>query len=210
MAIEPSSLILQSIAAITCAILFIGISYVINRKLASPVFTVDLYLALLYAATVFLLAICCEVIVNTLYQYFIGEKLWVYHVMPLYNQDVSLLAPLLWSAYGIHLYFVEQTYRHRLPRLMKNRNASALLHGLDAPLIFETSGNLIFLLVAGTYYAYYIPGDIFHLTSVRAIPLYIFCIFLGLNILRWLEKQSRHWGIPAGIFSSGIGILYFA
>ena len=201
----------QSIAAITCAFLFIGISFLVNRKLAQPIFNVDLYLALLYAATVFCLAIVCEVVVNSIYQHLIGEKLWVYHVMPIYNQDVSLLAPLLWSAYGIHLYFVEQTYRIRLPKLMnKNQNASALLHGLDAPLVFETSGNLIFLLLAGTYYAYYLPNDLFHLTSFRVIPLYMVCIFFGLIILRWLEKQTRHWAIPATIFSGGISILLVA
>ena len=207
---EHTTLIQQSIAGITCVFLFISISFLVNRKLASPVFNVDPYLALLYAATVFLMAITAEVIVNTIYLYFIGEKLWVYHVMPLYNQDVSLFAPFLWSAYGIHLYFIEQTYRHRLPKLMKRKNASALLHGLDAPLIFETSGNLIFLLLAGTYYAYYIPGDLFHLTSIRVIPLYMFCIFVGLIVLRWLEKQSRHWAIPTGLFSVGLGILYLA
>ncbi|MDH5572628.1 MAG: hypothetical protein OEY89_12755 [Gammaproteobacteria bacterium] len=207
---ETTSILNQSLAAIVCATLFVCTSYLVNRKLARPVFTVDLYLALLYATTVFLLAITAEVIVNTIYHYFVGEKLWVYHVMPVYHQDVSLLAPLLWSAYGIHLYFVEQTYQYRLPRLMKHKNASALLHGLDAPLIFETSGNLIFLLIAGSYYAYYIPGDLFHLTSVRVIPLYMLCIFLGLVILRWLENQSRHWSIPAGIFSLGMGILYIA
>ena len=200
----------EIIAGSVCALLFVGVSYFINRRLNGGNLRIDPYLLLMYAATVFCLAIFCEVFVNNLYQYFIGENLWEYHVMPVYGRDVSLLAPLLWSAYGMHLYFIEQTYRTRLPRFLRNRKGLALLHGLDAPLVFEVSGNLIFLLLIDKYYAYYLPGDLFHLTSVRVIPLYMVCIFLGLLLLHWLEKQKRHWSIPGAIFSAGIGFLYLA
>jgi len=200
----------EIIAGTVCALLFIFFSYFINRRLSGDSLQVDGYRLVLYAATVFCLAIISEVIINNIYRYFIGENLWEYHVMPVYNHDVSLLAPLLWSAYGIHLYFIEQTYRKRLPRFMRNRKSHALLHGLDAPLVFEVSGNLIFLLLIGKYYAYYLPGDLFHLTSLRVIPLYMACIFVGLLLLHWLEKQNRHWGIPTAIYSAGIGILYLA
>ena len=81
---------------------------------------------------------------------------------------------------------------------------------MDAPLIFEVSGNLIFLALIGQYYAYYLPGDLFHLTSVRVIPIYIICIFVGLIFLHWLEKQARHWAIPSGLFSGGILFLSLA
>ncbi len=192
------------------ALLFLGISYFANRRLSGDSFSVDAYMLVMYAAMVFCLAVFFEVMINSLYDYFVGENLWEYHVMPLYDRDVSLLAPLLWSAYGIHLYFIEQTYRARLPRFMRNRKAHALLHGLDAPLVFEISGNLIFLLLIGKYYAYYLPGDLFHLTSVRVIPIYMACIFFGLLLLHWLEKQQRHWSIPATIFAVGIGFLYLA
>ncbi len=197
-------------AGIVCALLFVGASYFINRRLSGDSFRVDPYLLAMYAATVFCLAIIGEVSVNSLYHYFVGEKLWQYHVMPVYSRDVSLLSPLLWSAYGMHLYFIEQTYLKRLPRFLRNRKSHALLHGLDAPLVFEVSGNLIFLLLIGKYYAYYLPGDLFHLTSIRAIPVYMVCIFFGLLLLHWLEKKKRHWGIPGVIFSAGIGFLYLA
>ncbi len=197
-------------AGTVCALLFVSVSYFANRRLGGDSFRVDPYLLSLYAATVFCLAILGEVSVNSLYYYFVGESLWQYHVMPIYNHDVSLLAPLLWSAYGMHLYFIEQTYIKYLSGFMRNRKSHALLHGLDAPLVFEVSGNLIFLLLVGKYYAYYLPGDLFHLTSVRVIPLYMICIFFGLLLLHWLEKQRRHWSIPGVIFSAGIGFLYLA
>jgi len=97
-------------AGTVCALLFVSVSYFANRRLGGDSFRVDPYLLSLYAATVFCLAILGEVSVNSLYYYFVGESLWQYHVMPIYNHDVSLLAPLLWSAYGMHLYFIEQTY----------------------------------------------------------------------------------------------------
>ena len=207
---EQATLIQEIMTGIVCALLFVSVSYFVNRRLNGDSFRVDPYLLCLYSATVFCLAILGEVSVNSLYHYFIGESLWQYHVMPIYNRDVSLLAPLLWSAYGMHLYFIEQTYIKYLPGFMRNRKNHALLHGLDAPLVFEISGNLIFLLLIGKYYAYYLPGDLFHLTSVRVIPLYMICIFFGLLLLHWLEKQKRHWSIPGAIFSAGIGFLYLA
>ncbi len=205
-----TTLLQEIFTGIICAFLFVSISYFINRRLSGDSFRVDAYLLAIYAVTVFCMAIIFEVIINNLYHYFIGANLWEYHVMPIYGRDVSLLSPLLWSAYGIHLYFIEQTYIKRLPQILRNRKGRALLYGLDAPFVFEVSGNLIFLLLIGKYYAYYLPGDVFHLTSVRAIPIYMFCIFFGLLLLHWLEKQPRHWSIPSTIFSLGIGFLYLA
>lgn len=207
---EHATLIQQIFAGVVCAFLFVSLSYFVNRRLNGDSFKVDIYLLVMYAVTVFCLAVFFEVIANNLYQHFTGDKLWEYQVMPIYNRDVSLLAPLLWSAYGMHLYFIEQTYTKHLPGFMRNRKSHTLLHGLDAPLVFEVSGNLIFLLLIGKYYAYYLPGDLFHLTSFRVIPVYMICIFFGLLLLHWLEKQKRHWSIPGIIFSIGIGFLYLA
>ena len=190
-----------------CALLFISVSWLINRRLAGDGFHIDSYRLVLYAVTVFSLAITGEVTVNNLYRYFVGESLWQYQVMPAYGHNLSLLAPLLWPAYGIHLYFVEQSLHQRLPRLLRTPQGHALLHGLDAPLVFEVSGNLIFLLLTGSYYAYYLPGDLFHLTSLRVVPLYMVCIFFGLLLLRRLERGPRRWRIPAAIFSLGMGFL---
>ncbi|MCW9023842.1 MAG: hypothetical protein OQK73_04095 [Gammaproteobacteria bacterium] len=200
----------QISAGIICALIFILVSYLVNKRLTANTLNLDKYLITLYATTVFLLAVICEVGVNTIYTGFIGEQLWQYHIMPRHGGDISLMAPLLWSAYGVHLYFVEQTYGLRLPAFLKRYKATALLHGFDAPLIFEVSGNLIFLALLGQYYAYYLPGDLFHLTSLRVIPIYIVCIFIGLLVLHWLEKQRRHWTIPAGLFSSGVVFLALA
>ena len=190
-----------------CALLFISVSWLVNRRLAGDGFHIDSYRLILYAVTVFSLAILAEVTVNSLYRFFLGEDLWQYHILPVHGQDVSLLAPLLWPAYGVHLYFIEQTWRKRLPAPLRNTRGHALLHGLDAPLVFEVSGNLIFLLLTGSYYAYYLPGDLFHLTSLRVVPLYMVCIFFGLLLLRRLEQGPRRWRIPAAIFSLGMGFL---
>ena len=200
----------QLFAGILCALIFILGSYFANQYFSKNKLSLNKYLISLYAATVFLLAIICEVLVNAIYSYFVGEQLWVYHIMPRHEGDISLMAPLLWSAYGIHLYFVEQTYQLRLPKFSKRYHATAMLHGLDAPLVFEVSGNLIFLALVGQYYAYYLPGDLFHLTSLRVIPIYIACIFLGLICLRWIERQQHHWAIPTGLFSAGCLFLLLA
>jgi len=193
---------------IVCAATMLGVSYALNRWLAGRPLVIDVYPMLLYGSAVFCLAIIMEVVVNTAYTLLVGEKLWAYHVYPRHDRNVSLLAPLIWFAYGIHLYFADQGLSRRLPAGFKGDRARALITGLDAPLVFEVTGNLVFLALLGDYYAYYLPDDLWHLTSLRVIPLYMLSIYIGLRILRWCAARPRHWGLPLGFYGAGLLFLF--
>ncbi len=184
------------------------VSFTLNRLLARQPLETRLYPVMLYGSAVFCLAIIMEVIVNTTYSYFVGEKLWEYRVYPRHDQNVSLLAPIIWFAYGIHIYFADQTMNLRLPKGRKGDVTRSIITGVDAPLIFEVTGNLVFLALIDEYYAYYLPGELWHLTSVRVIPLYMLGIFIGLRVLRWFAAQPEQWRIPLGFYGAGLLFLF--
>ena len=188
-----------------CALIFV--SYRVNRRLAGDSFSVDAYRVALTASAVLLLAILAESLVNPLYEYSTGAKLWEYRVLPLHDRNVSALAVVMWTAYGIHLYFMLQSLEKRLPARWNNRCGKAFVIGFEAPLFAEVSGNLVFLALADQYYAYYLPADVGHLTSFQVVPIYMLCIFIGLGVLRALERLPRRVELPSALFAGGIAWL---
>jgi len=70
------------------------------------------------------------------------------------------------------------------------------------------TGNLIFLAIAGQYYAYYLPGDLLHLTSLQAVPVYAVCVYLGLHVLDRIETLPRYRWLPPGLFATGMVFLF--
>ena len=195
------------IAGLMFAVFLVSVSWRVNRWLCNGKLRCDRYLLLLTASAVFVLAVVLESAFNPVYEALFGHKLWEYRVLPLHDANVSALGAALWFAYGIHLYFTLQSLRHRLPGPLNGHHGKALVIGVEAPLFAEVTGNLIFLAIAGQYYAYYVPGDLLHLTSLQAIPVYAVCVYLGLHALERLERLPRHTLIPAGLFTTGVVFL---
>lgn len=195
-------------AGIVFSLLLVSFSYLINNRLLHGRLNTDVYRIALSASTVLLLALIAEATVNPVYTSLTGHKLWEYRVLPLYDGNVSALGLLVWTAYGVHLHFTLQTLKARLPRRWRGASGQALVIGFEAPLIAEVSGNLVFLLIAGEYYAYYLPADVFHLTSFQVVPIYMICVFVGLVVLELLEKLPRRIELPPLIFASGAAFLF--
>jgi len=196
------------VASLVFAVMLVTVSWYVNRWLCDGELHCDRYLLALTASAVFVLAIALESLVNPAYEMLFGHKLWEYRVLPLHNANVSALSVALWTAYGIHLYFSLQSLRRRLPDKLKGRHGRALVIGFEAPLFAEVTGNLIFLAIAGQYYAYYLPGDLFHLTSFQVIPVYAVCVYFGLHILDRMEQLPRRREVPVGLFVAGIAFLF--
>jgi hypothetical protein len=157
---------------------------------------------------VLLLALLAESTVNPLYEWAAGHKLWVYRLHPLHEGNVSMLGAMVWSAYGVHLYFTHQMLGHRLLGRWDNRIMHSVVLALEAPLFCEVTGNLTFLLLTGRYYAYYLPGDLGHFTSIQVIPIYGLSFFLGLGVLDALKRMPRSRRVPALLFAGGCGWLF--
>lgn len=200
-------MLMELAAGLLFSITLVSASYALNRRLIGAKLHIEPYRLALTASAVLLFAILGEAIVNPLYEYWFSSKLWEYRVLPLHDGNVSALAAFIWTAYGIHLYFTLQTLEQRLPSRLKNSYAKAFLIGFEAPLIAEVTGNLVFLSMANTYYAYYLPSDIGHLTSLRVIPIYMICIFVGLHLLRSLEQLPKKKAMPPVLFAGGIAFL---
>ncbi len=195
------------VAGLVFAVFIVTFSWTVNRWLCGGELRCDRYLMALTASAVFILAIVLESLVNPIYESLFGHKLWEYRVLPLHDANVSALGAALWTAYGMHLYFTLQSLRRRLPDKLKGRSGRALVIGFEAPLFAEVTGNLIFLAIAGQYYAYYLPGDLLHLTSWQAIPVYAACVYFGLHVLDRIEQLPRRREIPLGLFAAGIAYL---
>lgn len=189
------------------SLLLVTISYSINRYLLGRKLAVDFYQLALTASCVVILALIGESLVNPLYTALVGQKLWEYRILPLHDGNVSALGVMVWAAYGIHLYFTRQTLINKLPNGLNNSAGIAVITGFEAPFICEVLGNLLFLHFLGDYYAYYLPGDVFHLTSFQVVPIYMLCLFIGLIILGTLENLPRKIVLPPALFSAGIAYL---
>lgn len=195
------------ISGIVFSLLLVTISYSINRRLLGEKLVVDVYQLTLTTSCVVVLALAAESLVNPLYTAWAGQKLWVYRVLPLHDGNVSALGGMVWAAYGIHLYFTRQMLLRRLPNGLNNNAGIAVIMGFEAPFICEVLGNLLFLQLLGEYYAYYLPGDVFHLTSFQVVPIYMLCLFVGLVILGKLESLPRKMVLPPALMSAGVAYL---
>lgn len=195
-------------AGLLFAVLFPGVSFLLNRRVCGGQLNTDLRQIALLAALTFLAAILCEATVNPLYTHFVGEKLWEYRLLPLHDRNVSALAVLVWTAYGVHLHFMTQTLDRRLAQGPRRVLLKAALIGAEAPLLWEISGNCIFLLLLGEYYAYYLPGELWHLTSLRVVPIYMVCVLLGLLVHERLRPYAHDWRIAGGCFGAGVLFLF--
>ena len=109
------------LAGLAFSLALILASYAINRWLSDNRLRVDRYQLALTASAVLLLATLAESMINPAYELWQGRKLWQYHVAPLHRGNVSALAVLIWTAYGVHLYFTRQSMEIRLsPRFNHN------------------------------------------------------------------------------------------
>jgi hypothetical protein len=199
---------MEVIAGILFALLMMLSSFVINRRLLGDRLVIDGYRLALTASSVLLLAVIAESLINPLYELWLGSKLWEYRVFPLHDANVSALAVVIWTAYGVHLYFSRQSLEQKLGARWSGTCAKSLIMGFEAPLIFEVSGNFVFLLLMNKHYAYYVPADVNHLTSFQVVPIYILCIFFGLMILTMLERLPRNRVLPPALFIGGIAYLF--
>jgi hypothetical protein len=199
---------MEVVAGITFALLLMLTSFLVNRRILGGEIVIDGYRLALTASSVLLLAVVAESLINPLYELWVGNKLWEYRAFPLHDANVSALAVVVWTAYGIHLYFTRQSLDRKLGARWNGNLAKALIIGFEAPFVFEVSGNVVFLLILNNYYAYYLPAEVDHLTSFRVVPVYMLCVYCGLGILQLLERLPRSMVLPPALFAGGIAYLF--
>ena len=201
-------------SAVLACVLFLVSSLLVNRAVRGEWPVLEPGRAVVHAALVFSLAVMFEVLVNSAHERLFGEKLWEYRVLPVHGGDVSLLAPLVWSAYGLHLYWLRDSLVRRFGAVGQSGTLQALLVGIEAPFIFEVVGNLLFILLLGSFYAWYVPGDFWHLTSFRVVPVYMISAWIGFRMLDFIEYRMTRMSRPgqsvlvASFVITGLFVLY--
>ncbi|MGB5439603.1 MAG: hypothetical protein WBN90_08145 [Gammaproteobacteria bacterium] len=195
-------LILQGLSgALVGALIF----YVAGSLLMRRWILVDTYRLLLCMSAAFLVAIICEVYLGKLYYLFTGNPLWQYRVWPIHDGFTSALNFIVWPVYGYYVYFLNHILQEKkiLIRPYWLRGVAA---GMDGPLL-EILANGFFLLFYGTFYFYYLPGDLRHYTSIQVVPLYIVMGIILSLILEYLNDKPRRWHYPAALYLGGIGFI---
>jgi hypothetical protein len=167
------------------ALLWVVIVYTLNCLIARKFIRVDPRQALLYFVTVGLIGLFGEIFLDSVYNFFVGNPLWRYNILPIHHAYTSSYAIVTWGIYGLHLYLLHGT-------LMKkwgiNKQAYlALIFGFEA-LLLEAALTISAKLLLTKYMYYYYPSDLWHVSSLQNIPFYFIC---GLITLKTLERFKK-------------------
>jgi hypothetical protein len=187
------------------ALFGIGFFYLLASLLTRSWMRVDAYRLALFMAVAFLVAILCEVTLGKLYGLLIGKPLWQYRVWPIHGGYTSALNFIVWPVYGYYWYFLHrvlQAYRVQIRQTWLKGMAS----GFDGPLL-EILANGFFLLFYGTFYFYYLPGDLRHFTSIQVVPLYMLMGICLSLVIDYLDARPRRWYYPAGCYLAGVAFI---
>jgi len=187
------------------ALVGVCLFYLLASLLTRQWVRVDVYQLALFMAVAFLVAIVFEVLLGKLYYLVVGKPLWQYRVLPIHGGLTSTLNFIIWPIYGYYLYFMHRVlHAHRVK--IRSTWMKGLASGFDGPLL-EILANGFFLLFYGTFYFYYLPGDLRHFTSIQVVPLYmVMGIFLAL-LIDYLDRRPRRWYYPAGFYLAGMGFV---
>jgi hypothetical protein len=195
-------LILQGLSG---ALVGVVLFYLLGSLLTRRWIRIDGYQLALSMAVAFLVAIVCEVYLGKLYYLVTGKPLWQYRVWPIHDGYTSALNFIVWPVYGYYVYFLRQVLHARRIDI-RPRWVTGIASGLDGPLL-EVLANGFFLLFYGTFYFYYLPGDLHHYTSFQVMPLYMIMGIILTLLLEYLQQRPPRWHYPAGFYLAGLGFV---
>lgn len=158
------------------SIAWIAIIYLFNCLVAREFKRVHPTRALAYISSVVLLGVFGEVLIDSLYDALFGVPLWEYRLLPLHNAYTSYYSLVIWSMYGFYLYLLHDSLNNHV----RSSRVLAIVISVEA-ILLEILLNVSHLLIFGQYVFYYFPNDLWHVTSIQAIPVYFLA---GLFIVR--------------------------
>lgn len=195
-------LILQGLSGALFGVLLF---YLLGSLLIRRWVRIDLYQLALSMAVAFLVAIVCEVYLGKLYFLVTGQPLWQYRVWPIHDGYTSALNFIVWPVYGYYVYFMHRVL-HEKDINIRPSWLKGLASGFDGP-VLEILANGFFLLFYGTFYFYYLPGDMRHFTSVQVVPLYMVMGVVLSLVMDYLRDKPQRWFYPAGFYLAGVGFV---
>ena len=185
------------------SIAWVGIFYAFNSAIAKSLVRIEIKTALLYISAVVFFGVFAEVLIDSLYAMVFGAPLWEYHLLPIHNAYTSYYSLVIWSLYGFYLYLMHQNLDTKFG--LRSRRAMAAVVAIEA-LIIETLFNLTFILFFHQYIFYYLPSDLWHLTSVQAIPIYFLA---GIIIVSYVRATTNKPLLFSAVNVTAVAVLVF-
>lgn len=146
---------------------------------------IDFKLLTLYIIFMAMLGPIGEIFVGTLYQAAFGQPLWQYTIFPTHNGYTSLYAPVIWGISGVFLYCFHEAFGV----FKKKPQWVQLVSRTFETITFEALLNVSFFVVSGALIFYYLPGDLFHITSLQTLPLYFILSIILMKTMKRLRKD---------------------
>lgn len=173
---------MNPISLILFAFMWAIIVYLINSLIVGKWKKIEVKTAILYFFTVALIGLYGEIFLDTVYNHFVGYPLWRYNILPIHNAYTSSFAVIVWGIYGFHLYLLHDTLGSKWS-INKTKHL-ALIFCLEA-LVAEALLTVSAKLLLGKYMYYYLPADLWHVSSFQNIPFYFIC---GLIIIKTIKR----------------------
>lgn len=161
--------------------------YLFNCLVARKVKPIDPKMALLYITTVSMIGVVGEIFVDSIYDFFAPNPLWVYNILPVHDGYTSKYAAILWGLFGFYLYLMHDTLDKWS---VKKRRHLALIFAFEA-LVLEAIVVIASKLLLGKWMYYYYPGDLWHVSTIQNFPFYFLCGYLIVGTLRRFKQDPR-------------------
>ncbi len=193
-------LAIQLIVFTVCCVIAI---YLFNAFLSHRFKKIDYRYAALYVATVALLGVFGEVLIDSLFKLITDRPLWEYHLLPIHRGYTSYYSLAIWGMYGFYLYIFHDFLKGRRAKLSKRY--ITLIVAVEA-ILLEIAVNILFLAFFGDYIFYYLPSDAWHLTSIQAIPFYF---VLSVVIAKCIKRFRKDPAFFIAMNVSLVAVLVF-
>ena len=154
--------------------------YIGNCLLARKLKRMQLSRALLYMSVMAFLGVIGEVAIDTIYAAVNGRPLWLYEVLPIHGGYTSEYSLAIWAMVGFQMYLLHDTLK---TKKITSLPVLAAIFCIEA-ILLEALVNLSFLASFGQYIYYYLPPDLWHVTSLQVLPLYLVSGFISVFVLK--------------------------
>jgi hypothetical protein len=159
--------------------------------------------ALSYVSAAVLIGVFVEVFVETIYNAVFGQPLWHYQFLPAHGTFTSQFSIVLWTMYGLHLYWTKQTLDSKYGQLKKWKLAT--IFAIES-LFLETFANLVWLVLLGYLIYFYTPPDLWHVTTLVNIPCYFLAAWAMIGTVKRFDRDPKFYAAMSALIA---GVLLF-
>lgn len=131
--------------------------------------TVDWQLILSYFLFTSWFGMFGEIFVTRLLETTINYPIWEYRILPIHDKMTSSYGIILWGLAGVYVCFYENYNSFSLKKKTKLLN---FVFESGYLLFIELMFNVLSYIIFKEYFFYYFPPDLFHFSSLTAIPFW--------------------------------------